>query len=182
MKVAIISTTPLESLLWKDEFVRPITNIVKQAEVEYEILSYDKSELVLKGNFDKVIISGSPLGDFEAAEHLQCFNWLKEYEKPVLGVCAGMQIIGQIYGCSLKEQKEIGLIDVKTDKENPLIKGIFQAYSLHILGVDVSENFKILASSKQGPQIIKLKEKPFYGVMFHPEVRNHEIILNFLKI
>ena len=43
------------------------------------------------------------------------------------------------------------------------------------------DNFNILAETNS-IQAIKHKEKPFYGIMFHPEVRNEEIVKNFISL
>ena len=48
-------------------------------------------------------------------------------------------------------------------------------YNFYVL----SDEFDVLAESKYCPQAIKHKEKPYFAVLFHPEVRNKKIIENF---
>ncbi|MEK6916511.1 MAG: hypothetical protein AABW92_02090, partial [Nanoarchaeota archaeon] len=55
-----------------------------------------------------------------------------------------------------------------------------EAYSLHGNGLENLDQFDILAESAKSVQAIKHKKKEFYGIMFHPEVRNEKIVRNFL--
>jgi GMP synthase-like glutamine amidotransferase len=45
-----------------------------------------------------------------------------------------------------------------------------------------SNDFFVLAKSQKCVQAIQHKIKPLFGVMFHPEVRNPEIIEKFLNL
>jgi GMP synthase (glutamine-hydrolysing) len=64
--------------------------------------------------------------------------------------------------------------------QNPLFNGDFKAYSLHSFCVEPSEVFEVWAQSPKCLQAIKHKSKPVYGVLFHPEVRNQEILKHFV--
>jgi GMP synthase (glutamine-hydrolysing) len=66
-------------------------------------------------------------------------------------------------------------------KDNPLFSGDFRAYSLHTIRVDLPDEFEVWAQSAKCVQAIKHKTKPIYGVLFHPEVRNQEILKNFVN-
>jgi GMP synthase-like glutamine amidotransferase len=46
--------------------------------------------------------------------------------------------------------------------------------------VTLPDSFRILATSRKGPAIIRHGERPVYGVLFHPEVRNEWLIERFL--
>jgi GMP synthase (glutamine-hydrolysing) len=89
-----------------------------------------------------------------------------------------MQVLALQFGAKLVEDKQIGMINVKTFKQNPLFSGDFQAYNLHQNNVDKLDEFNIIAEPRQA---IKHKKKEFYGVLFHPEVRNSKIIDRFLE-
>jgi GMP synthase-like glutamine amidotransferase len=133
------------------------------------------------GRFDKVILSGTALRDSEFLSNSERFQWLKEIEKPVLGICAGMEIIGVVSGAHLNRSLEIGMTPIISTKENPLFTGDFRAYSLHSIYVEASDHFEVLAQSTKCIQALKHKTKPIYGVLFHPEVRNQEIIKKFIE-
>ena len=105
-----------------------------------------------------------------------------ECEKPILGICSGMQITAMIFGDKITENTEIGMVDVQTLEPNVLCAGEFQAYSLHNYSVSNLESFNVLARSENSIQVFKHITKQIFGVSFHPEVRNHEIIENFLRI
>jgi GMP synthase (glutamine-hydrolysing) len=93
-----------------------------------------------------------------------------------------MQTIAKTFGVPLKEMIEIGMTEVTTIKENPLFSSTFKAYSLHSLYVPPSDGFEVIAKSAFCPQVIKHKRKLIYGVLFHPEVRNEEILKRFMQL
>jgi GMP synthase-like glutamine amidotransferase len=163
--------------LSEEEFVRPVANIIR----DVDVIHYKQVNVENIRKCIKVIICGTALKDNKYLDELHYFDWLKEFRKPVLGICAGMQILGLQFGCSLTKKKEIGLITLKTIKENSLFKGDFEAYCLHNNSLSGLNGFKILAKSGNSVQAIKHRTKPFYGVMFHPEVRNKDVINAFLE-
>ena len=79
-------------------------------------------------------------------------------------------------------QEEIGMINVETQIKNPLASGNFEAYNMHNFSVDEVTSFYVLAKSENTIQMISHKKINAFGVSFHPEVRNQEIITNFLLI
>jgi GMP synthase-like glutamine amidotransferase len=76
---------------------------------------------------------------------------------------------------------EIGMTQITTLKENPLFSGNFKAYSLHSYCIASSGDFEVWAKSAKCIQIIKHKIKPIYGMLFHPEVRNQEMLKRFIE-
>jgi GMP synthase (glutamine-hydrolysing) len=174
---------PSKDSLWKNEFVRPIEDILKKINViNYDVLHFLEIDEKKIEKYDKIILSGSPLGDFEYLNHLDKFNWLKDTEKTVIGICGGMQIIGKFFGAKLFDCQEIGIIKIKTIKKNKLFEKEFEAYCLHNNAIRLPENFEILAESDKCIEAIKHKEKEIYGLLFHPEVRNKFIVENFVKL
>jgi GMP synthase (glutamine-hydrolysing) len=127
-----------------------------------------------------VILTGTTLKDNTALGETEKFQWLKNINKPVLGICAGMQTFAAVWGLVLTRRLEIGMTNITTLTSNNLFAGTFQAYSLHTFSVESSDEFEVLAESPKCLQAIKHKQKPLYGILFHPEVRNPEIIKNFL--
>lgn len=164
--------------LHDEEFVRPVTQLLK----DFKVVHYKKLKKSYLANSEKIIICGTALKDNEFIKNLNKFSWLREYNKPVLGICAGMEIIGKVFNCSLKKSIEIGMTKIKTVKENMLFSTEFEAYSLHNYTVNDSNNIDVIAKSSNCINAIKVKNKEIYGVLFHPEVRNQQIMKNFLKI
>ena len=68
------------------------------------------------------------------------------------------------------------MTQITTVAANPLFSEDFKAYSLHSFCTKPSAAFEILAQSTKCIQAIKHKNKPIFGVLFHPEARNPLII------
>jgi GMP synthase-like glutamine amidotransferase len=151
------------------EFALPIVSVIKKF-YGCEIKHYSEIDSKNMKNYDKVILSGTTLKNMAFSKDLKEFEWVKSFNKPILGICAGMQIIGLLYGSTLEKCQELGLFSSK-----------FAAYELHNFSIKPSEDFEVLAKSKC-VQAIKHKEKKIYGVLFHPEVRNKEILEKFLGV
>jgi len=163
------------------EFVLPIVTIAETLDncmVKHylEVTNEDLSRC------DRVILSGTALKDAATLSQPEKFPWVKGTEKPVLGICAGMETIGVVFGMRLIKCLEIGMTQITTLKENPLFSGDFKAYSLHSYCIESSADFEVWAKSAKCIQIIKHKIKPIYGMLFHPEVRNPELIKCFIQL
>lgn len=171
--ILLISTCKYK--LHENEFVLPIAKYLENYQIAHYKDNIDFSK------YSHIIICGTALKDNDYLEHIKNFDWIKTTELPVLGICSGMQIIALLDGAEIKKKTEIGLIEIKTIKKNKLINGEFYAYNLHSNSLINLNKFDILAQSTKTPQIIKRKQKNIFGIMFHPEVRNKEIITNFLN-
>jgi GMP synthase (glutamine-hydrolysing) len=93
-----------------------------------------------------------------------------------------MQTISLVYGVSLVPCLQIGMTEIQTVKANPIFEGNFDVYTLHNYSVSPSETFEVLAQSGRCIQAVKHKQKSVFGVLFHPEVRNPEVLNRFLKL
>ena len=163
------------------EFVSPIASIAAELE-EYVVKHYLEVNRNDINRCDRIILSGTALKDNVTMEQPEKFSWIRSIDKPVLGICAGMQTIGVVFGFRLTRCLEVGMTEVTTLKENPLFSNTFKAYSLHNYSVEPSGDFEVLAESVQCPQAIKHRKKPIYGVLFHPEVRNEDILKRFIQL
>ncbi|MDP6845817.1 MAG: hypothetical protein QF460_02590 [Candidatus Nanoarchaeia archaeon] len=172
MKVLIVSTCAEK--LNELEFVNPIVNLIGK-NVDYELANISNAEKKSVGA-DKIIICGTSIADNDYLQNN--FEWLQDFNKPVLGICSGIQIIAKTFDGVIIPKKEIGMVEVKG---NLFDQKKFEAYALHTNGISKLSSFKILARSKKSVQAIKHKSKEIYGVMFHPEVRNEWVISEFIK-
>jgi GMP synthase (glutamine-hydrolysing) len=163
------------------EFVYPLTSIVENFE-ECAIKHYSELGRANIGKYSRVIISGNALRNEQVLNRLEFFSWIRGCEKPVLGICAGMQTIGLVLGSSLRRCVEIGMKRIETVKANALFSGSFDAYELHSLALRPSAEFDVLARSERCVQAVKHRKRDIYGVLFHPEVRNREIIERFVDL
>lgn len=162
------------------EFVKPIEEILKKQNIMFLTKHYKEIKVRDIKKADKVIICGTSLRDFDYLNpnNFKRFFWIKNFKKPLLGICSGMQIICLIFGAELKNKKKIGFYKENFTNEFLNIKGERGVYHLHNFCTTLPENFEKLNFSKY-PIAIKHLKKPIYGVLFHPEVRNKEIIKNF---
>jgi len=163
------------------EFVLPIVSVTEQLDacLVKHYLDVTSQDLNL---CNRVILSGTALEDNITLRQPEKFQWLKAMEKPVLGICAGMQTIGIVFGLNLLECLEIGMTQINTVKANRLLAGEFKAYSLHNFTVEVGGDFEVIAKSEECVQAMKHSCKPIFGVLFHPEVRNEEMLKHFIQL
>jgi GMP synthase (glutamine-hydrolysing) len=163
------------------EFVLPLLAVAEKmgdCKIKHflEVTNQDLNEC------SSVFLSGTALKDTATLSHPEKFRWLKETGKPVFGICAGMETIGVVFGTRLSKCLEIGMTPIISQKDNPLFSADFKAYSLHSYCVDTTEEIEIWAKSAKCIQVIKHKKKPIYGALFHPEVRNQELIKRFIEL
>ena len=178
MKILLISTC--KEKLSEYEFVNPIVEIINS--FEYDIINYRNLNTINFQIYDKIIICGTSLQDNDYLNYLDDFKKLKSHDKYILGICSGFQIICSMFDEQIVDQEEIGMINVQTKIHNSLIDGDFQAYNMHKFSIDEVNSFNILAKSKKTIQMISHKTLNVFGVSFHPEVRNEQIVTNFLLI
>ena len=93
-----------------------------------------------------------------------------------------MQTIGLVFGGRIVKCREIGMTEVGTSKENVLFSSAFKVYALHNYALAPSAEFEVLAESASCVHVVKHKQKDVYGVLFHPEVRNREVIERFVQV
>jgi GMP synthase (glutamine-hydrolysing) len=170
--------------LSRDEFVGPVARIVGLAGREWrerhfsEIRSED-----LKGATG-IILCGTALKDNLFAARVQEFSWLRNISVPVLGICAGMQILCLVFGGIIRPGCEIGMTMVRAGTPDPLLRvsPAFQAYELHSFTCDPPRGWVVMAVSDSGVQAVRHPDMPLFGMMFHPEVRNDGVVERFLSL
>ena len=179
-KMILIIKTPNKKL-HDLEFVKPIEDILKRNKLEFISAHYSKINQELLKNADKIIISGTSLKDNTYLDSICEFNWIEDFDRPILGICGGMHILGLVYNGEIKKRQEIGLTEIVVKDIFLGFQGKHLVYELHNLNVE-SKNYDIAATSESSIQAIKHKKKPFFGVQFHPEVRNKNLIINFVNL
>jgi len=166
--MAILIINVCKEKLHYFEFVKPIEDILTKAGTKFYTKNYkDLREHDWK-HADKIIITGTSLKDNDFLSGLEKFSWLNDYEKPVLGICAGSHIMGLMQGEKLEKNSEIGLKELSFDKD---FLGIehgdkIPVYELH--------NWTVLPK-------VYVNDNHF-ACVFHPEVRNRKIIENFAEL
>jgi GMP synthase (glutamine-hydrolysing) len=159
-----------------------VYSAIYRADIEIEKLA----ALNLKG----IILSGGPASVNDEGSP-RCDEKIFELGVPVLGICYGMQLGCQMLGAKVSgaEKREYGRTNLQIDGKSRLFTNLpatIQAWASHgdQIGA-LNENFVSLANTENCPYAaVRHKEKPFYGVQFHPEVshtpKGTQILQNFL--
>jgi GMP synthase (glutamine-hydrolysing) len=139
-----------------------------------------------------IILSGAPilLSQIDNSLYLARFEWLKSYEKPILGICFGHQLMGLLHGASIalqKEDREMQWIEVIA--QNPLWDDIENPVLMqedHTESISIPRNFVLSATSDPTVnETMHHESKPHFGVQFHPEVSGpagERLLENFCKV
>ena len=145
-------------------------------------------------NPKKIVISPGPCTPYEAGISI---DLIKASSVPILGVCLGHQSIGAAFGGKIIKAPEIfhGKLSEITHNNKDLFKDIDNPYSVvryHSLIIEKSslpDELEITSVLKDNPDIIMAvqhKQRPIYGVQFHPESIETDfgkkLIQNFLTL
>jgi len=170
-----------EASLSAYEFVLPIADALSRAGARLEIKHYTRTSRTLADGFEKVILCGTALKDNDYTEHLELLSWVRHLKVPSLGICAGMQVMASLFGGRIVPRPAIGLEDVQILEDSPLLgqPRQIQGYHLHNYGVTMPPGFRLLAGTQREVEAFRHPDRPLYGILFHPEVRNRWILDRF---
>ena len=176
-------------LLSESEFVLPIKRAVMEMDTQVKTavstMHYSEVSEDDLSSATHIILSGNPVQDNEFAKKNESLAWIAKTDKHLLGICAGMQAIAVAFGGSVVSGCEIGMQQVTPKVPNLLFSREFDAYCVHGHAVPLSiskHGFEVLSESGGHAQSIKHNDKMIFGLMFHPEVRNQDIIWKFLQL
>ncbi len=159
-----------------------------------EILPFGSVRADTEKKYDAVILSGGHLFPVIGNEELlqKEIELIQNYKGNIFGICFGFELIAHIFGAAMTYlgKKEDGILTMTVAHDNPLFKGIstFTVFEKHRWVVtEVPEEILVLAHSQDGIEAIRHRDRPIYGVQFHPEMFpdrtcGDEIFSNFLKI
>ncbi|MEM1631655.1 MAG: glutamine-hydrolyzing GMP synthase [Thermofilum sp.] len=172
-----------------------IARRVREQGVYSEILPHDVGveeieSLSARFNVKGIVLSGGPASVLdEGAPGIDAR--ILELGLPVLGICYGHQLLARIAGGRVgpAEKKEYGATYVTIDKPVGVLKGLERRERVWMSHGDVvfevPEGYEVLAHSENTPvAAFRHKEKPIYGLQWHPEVshtdKGAQMIRNFL--
>ncbi len=152
-------------------------------------------EEILEFEFDNIIISPGPGRPDLVEDFGVCSELLTKVDVPILGVCLGHQGIGCVFGAEIihAPYPVHGLTYIVKHNNNELFQGIpseFEVVRYHSLIVNhetLPDSLEVTAYTENNLIMgLKHKEKPIWGVQFHPESINtkfgYKLLENFMQI
>jgi anthranilate synthase/aminodeoxychorismate synthase-like glutamine amidotransferase len=174
-----------------DSFTFNLYHYLSSLRVNVDVIRNDQisSNEVLKRRYSKILISPGPGNPNQSGNCLKIVKSL--YKKiPILGVCLGHQIIGQVFGSKIIQAKKLmhGKTSKIMSKKTGVLKNLpktFEATRYHSLIIDkksLSKDLEITAETKDG-LIMGVRHKKYnvHGVQFHPESIKTKIGIKILK-
>ena len=179
-----------------DSFTFNLYHYLSSLKVNVDVIRNDQitSNQILKRRYNKIVISPGPGNPNQSGNCLKIVKSL--YKKiPILGVCLGHQIIGQVFGSKIIQAKRLmhGKTSKIISKKVGILKNLpksFEATRYHSLIIDkksLSKRLEITAESEDGLiMAVQHKNYDVHGVQFHPESIKTKlgikILKNFIKI
>ena len=178
-----------------DSFTYNLYHYLSSLKCKVEVYRNDKIQIsqIKKKKYNKIVISPGPGNPSQSGN---CLKIVKHFYKtiPILGVCLGHQIIGQVFKSKIIGAKK--LMHGKTSLVKHNGKGVFKGiknkinatryHSLIIYIKTLSKDLMITAETKD-KIIMGIMHKKYnvHGVQFHPEsIKTNEgkkILKNFLN-
>ena len=174
-----------------DSFTFNLYHYLSSLKVNVDVIRNDQisSKEIVRRKYNKIVISPGPGNPNQAGNCLKIVKSL--YKKiPILGVCLGHQIIGQIFGSKIIQAKKLmhGKTSKIMSKKIGVLKNLpktFEATRYHSLIIDkksLSTDLEITAETKDGLIMgVRHKKYDVHGVQFHPESIKTKIGIKILK-
>ncbi len=172
------------------QFCHLIHRAVRDLDMDTRIVPNTTSiEDILAEEPDGLILSGGPEMDRAGS----CFDYVKEIDLPILGICLGHQAIALSYGGHVRSGKKGGYaeIEIEVIEEDDILRGLgprTTVWASHADEVSVlPEGFIHLARSDICEiEAMRHPTKPIYGVQWHPEVshteKGEDLLMNFFEV
>ena len=174
-----------------DSFTFNLYHYLSSLKVKVDVIRNDKinTKEILRAKYCKIVISPGPGNPNQSGN---CLNIVKSlYKKiPILGVCLGHQIIGQVFGSKIVQARKLmhGKTSKILSKKMGILKNLpktFDATRYHSLIIDkksLSKDLEITAETKDGLIMgVRHKKYDVHGVQFHPESIKTKLGIKILK-
>ena len=174
-----------------DSFTFNLYHYLSSLKVYVDVIRNDQisSKEIVKRKYNKIVISPGPGNPNQSGN---CLKIVKTLHKkiPILGVCLGHQIIGQVFGSKIVQARKLmhGKTSKIMSKKTGILKNLpktFEATRYHSLIIDkksLSKDLEITAETKDG-LIMGVRHKKYnvHGVQFHPESIKTKLGIKILK-
>jgi len=174
-----------------DSFTFNLYHYISSLKVKVDVIRNDEitDKEIIKNKYDKIVISPGPGNPNQSGNCIKIVKSL--YKKiPILGVCLGHQIIGQVFGSKIIQAKKLmhGKTSMIQSNRIGILKNLpsrFEATRYHSLIIDkktLSKELKITALTEDGIIMGVMHRKyDIHGVQFHPESIKTTIGIKILK-
>jgi len=178
-----------------DSFTWNLVHYLEEIGARTQVIRNDelKTQEALAVKPDGIVLSPGPCTPNEAGICVEIVRQAAN-DIPILGVCLGHQCIGAAEGSEIITAQEIrhGKISQVRHENGPLFEGLPETYdvvryhSLAIEAGDLPDNLIADAFTADGEiMAVHHKNRPVFGVQFHPESilteHGHALLKNFLK-
>ena len=177
-----------------DSFTFNLFHYLEAEGAEVTVLRNDEIEMESVPKFDKIVFSPGPGLPAQAGKMMEVIGNFHTLI-PMLGVCLGMQALGEFFGGSLYNLSEVkhGKSErcelITESKLFAKIPTSFQVGLYHSWAVDIDHASSLKALAYSENQVLMSFEHvvfPLFGVQFHPEsiLTEHgkQLIRNFLLL
>ncbi len=178
-----------------DSFTYNLYHYLSSLKCDVEVYRNNKITIdqIKRKKFNRIVISPGPGHPNQSG---YCPKIVKYFAPkiPILGVCLGHQIIGEVFGSKIIQAKKLmhGKLSVIKHYNKGILKGLnktFEATRYHSLIVDkknLGKDLIITAETKNKVIMgIMHKKHNVHGVQFHPEsiktILGIKVLKNFLK-
>ena len=180
-----------------DSFTYNVVHLFAGAGAHVDVLLNDDERLKpeLLEEYDALLIGPGPGNPEGAPKALAMLGAAADSRKPALGVCLGLQAIGEHFGGVIGHAPQImhGKVSRISHDGTGLFEGVPDAFtatryhSLCIVPQSLPEVLRVTAHSEDGViQGVAHRELPIHGVQFHPEsilsAHGPTIAANFLRL
>lgn len=178
-----------------DSFTFNLQHYLEAFDAQIIVWRNDQFDIEEVASFDAIVISPGPGLPKDAGIIMEV---IKQYHqsKPILGICLGMQAIGEYFGAQLKNlptvfhgvSSDINIIEMDSNLFKNLPKTIqVGRYHSWVVDYPLPENL-IITSIDEDENIMSIKHEIYNirGVQFHPESiltpNGKEMIQNWIEL
>jgi para-aminobenzoate synthetase component II len=178
-----------------DNYDSFVFNVARYFEELGELVCVKRNDEIARDDLKAkaIVISPGPCGPRQAGRSMEIVKSLSG-QLPILGICLGHQVIGEVFGAQVvrAHQPMHGDSSEITHDSAGVFAGLPQRFSVgryhsliveELQGTMLQETARSLDGEIMG---LRHKEHPTYGVQFHPESimteHGYDMLRNFLKV
>jgi GMP synthase (glutamine-hydrolysing) len=171
--------------------VPSLVSRLREIDVNFEMIEPADVDRSCARGFDGVIASGGYLSATTYGEDLKRYDaLLEELDRPFLGICLGMKILGHHYGVRMRRIPPAeGMGPIRFLRDYPLAPGlkeclVYQSHRFEWLPPLPAE-LENYASNGSPVEAVKVRGTQRYGLQFHPELSGEPalgMLRNFVSL